>query len=179
MVYDLVGITQFLVNWESAQTEVKDCAQCSLPRTYILSGKQYQYGSQLHVYHFPNGIRDVILSFIGILPSHNLGTNTKLTKTNLTSTIIDYCPQIFSFKIVNADKMFETKKYFYYRYVSLLIAQMWNHLPFPTQISHTPSQRHLYFGKTLTRYCDHRVCFNGICCPPLIMWGQYAKVEII
>ena len=46
MVYDLVGITpipsgtQFLVNWESPQTGVKDYAQCSLPGTYILSGKQ-------------------------------------------------------------------------------------------------------------------------------------------
>ena len=46
MVYDLVGITpipsgtQFLVNWESPQTEVKDYAQCSLPGSYILSSGQ-------------------------------------------------------------------------------------------------------------------------------------------
>ena len=53
---------------------------------------------------------------------------------------------------------------------------------------HTPSQRHLYFGKnlvyelhlgtkTLTRYCDHRASFNGICCPPLIsyLWGNTLK----
>ena len=81
---------------------------------------------------------------------------------------VDYCSQIFLLEIVNADKMFETKKYFYYGH--LLIPQMWNHLPFPTQISYTPSQRHLYFGKTLTRYCDHHVCFNGICCPPPISY---------
>ena len=46
MVYDLVGITpipsgtQFLVNWESPQTGVKDYAQCSLPGSYILSSGQ-------------------------------------------------------------------------------------------------------------------------------------------
>ena len=46
---------------------VKDYGQCSLPRIYILSGKQYQYGSQLYVYHFL-----VEMFFIGMLPSHKL-----------------------------------------------------------------------------------------------------------
>ena len=57
---------------------------------------------------------------------------------------------------------------------------------------HTPSQYHLYFlenlvyelhlgTKTLTRYCDDRASFNGICCPPLIsyLWGQYAKLSML
>ena len=70
MVYDLVGITpipsgtQFLVNWESPQTGVKDYGQWYQRCNFV---------------------------FIGILPSHNLGTTTKLIKTNLTSTMIDYC----------------------------------------------------------------------------------------
>ena len=136
---------QFLVNWESPQTEVKDYEQCM----------QQQCGSQLHVYHFPNGIRDVILlrvhtflCFYWRVAFTQFGYQIRVSVFFQDKMYeVDYCSQIFLFKIVNADKMFETKKYFYYGYVSLLIPQMWNHLPFPTQISYTPSQRHLYLGK--------------------------------
>ena len=53
-----------------------------------------------------NGIRDVILSFIDILPSQTRNIN-KWTFVGVLG-YDKYCPQIFSFKIVNADKMFET-----------------------------------------------------------------------
>ena len=138
---------QFLLNWESPQTEVKDYEQCM----------QQQCGSQLHVYHFPNGIRDVILLRVHTF----LCFYWRVAFTQFGYQIwvsvffqdkmyeVDYCSQIFLFKIVNADKMFETKKYFYYGYVYFpLIGRMWNHLPFyHTNIAYTLAATSIFWKK--------------------------------
>ena len=54
------------------------------------------------------------------MPSHNLGTNSPEKRNIDVDTNLEVDDWLL-FKIVNGDKMFETKKYFYYGYVSLLI----------------------------------------------------------
>ena len=64
------------------------------PPTLNIGGVEPEHFKSLLI-----GIRDVISCgnvFIGMMPSHNLGTTTKLSKTNLTCTMIDYCSQIFA-----------------------------------------------------------------------------------
>ena len=72
--------------------------QCSLPRTYILSGKRYQSCNSVKGTHF-------LVFFIGILPSQT----RNISKWTFVGVLgyDKYCPQIFSFKIVNVG-LFET-----------------------------------------------------------------------
>ena len=84
--------------------------------------------------------------FIGILPSHNLGTTTKLSETNLN--IVDTLgntPLHVINILLNGGKVFEASKIFllWIRFSVDTLDVLVNHLS-PHSL-HTPPQRHLCF----------------------------------